>query len=123
MPQIDEPKAPQQGKRKLSYQPHKLTAAERKRIELDFNSKIEALTSKLAALQADNIRLKNRGMLLERQLAIQDDLLREACSEVVVRVVCCTTQTTLLSPRCLTPVRRCRVRSLLDHSQLSTASH
>lgn len=72
-------------KRKLAYQPHKLSAAERRRIEADHNAKMEALTAQLASLQAENIRLKNRSMLLERQLAMQDDRLHEACSFVEVR--------------------------------------
>lgn len=74
-------------KRKLSYQPHKLSAAQRRQLEADYNAKAESLSAELATLQAENIRLKNRGMLLERQLAMQDEKLHEACRTVQVRDV------------------------------------
>ncbi len=77
---------PQQGTRKLSFQPHKLTAAQRRHIEATYTAQIDQLSSQLATLQADSIRLKNRGMLLECQLAIKDDQLAEASGHVQVHI-------------------------------------
>lgn len=70
--------------RKLSYQPHKLTAAQRRHIEAGYAAQLEQLQTQLATLQVDSIRLKNRGMLLEQQLAIKNDQLWEVSGHVQV---------------------------------------